>query len=164
MPAGVVIADAKLHIIECNEHFARLFGEDTLMAYEASPGMEGASLEKIVPFASLFRRALETETDIHRDALRQDDRVFSVTIFIIEPRSVVGGVIFDVTGSELRRDEIATRAREIIHKNLETVQEIAMRLGENMADTEILLRSLSEGFSSGTTHAISEKDLRGRHP
>ena len=164
IPAGVVVVDAKLHIIECNEHFARLFGEDTLMAYEASPGMEGASLEKIVPFASLFRRALDTETDIHRDALRQDDRVFSVTIFTIEPRSVIGGVIFDVTGSELRRDEIATRAREIIHKNLETVQEIACRLGENMADTEILLRSLSEGFSSGGTHALTEKELRGRRP
>lgn len=161
IPAGVVIADNKLHIIECNEHFARLFGEETLMAYEASPGMEGAALEKIVPFISLFRRALETESDIHRDALRQDDRVFSVTIFTIEPRSVLGGVIFDVTGSELRRDEIAQRAREIIRKNLETVQEIACRLGENMADTEILLRSLSEGFSSGA-RALSEKELRGR--
>lgn len=163
IPAGVVIANAKLHIIECNEHFARLFGEETLMAYEASPGMEGATLEKIVPFISLFRRALETETDIHRDALRQDDRVFSVTIFTIEPRNVIGGVIFDVTGSELRRDEIAQRAREIIRKNLETVQEIACRLGENMADTEILLRSLSEGFSSGA-RTIAEKDLRGRRP
>jgi len=164
MPAGVVLVDAKLHIIECNEHFARLFGEDTLMAFEASPGMEGASLEKIVPFAPLFRRALDTETDIHRDALRQDDRVFNVTIFTIEPRSVIGGVIFDVTGAELRRDEIAPRAREIIHKNLETVQEIACRLGENMADTEILLRSLSEGFSSGATHVLTEKELRGRRP
>lgn len=163
IPAGVVIADAKLHIIECNEHFARLFGEETVMAYEASPGMEGAALEKIVPFIGLFRRALDTETDIHRDSLRQDDRVFSVTIFTIEPRSVIGGVIFDVTGSELRRDEIAQRAREIIRKNLETVQEIACRLGENMADTEILLRSLAEGFSSGA-RAISEKDLRGRRP
>jgi iron only hydrogenase large subunit-like protein len=161
IPAGVVIANTKLQIIECNEHFARLFGEETLMAYEASPGMEGAALEKIVPFISLFRRALDTETDIHRDALRQDDRVFSVTIFTIEPRSVIGGVIFDVTGSELRRDEIATRAREIIRKNLETVQEIACRLGENMADTEILLRSLSEGFSSGT-RLVSDKELRGR--
>ena len=163
IPAGVVIVDTRLHIIECNEHFARLFGEETLMAFEASPGMEGAALDKIVPFSSLFRRALETETDIHRDALRQDDRVFSVSLFTIEPRNVLGGVIFDVTGSELRRDEIAKRAREIIRKNLETVQEIACRLGENMADTEILLRSLSEGFSSGAK-AIGEKDLRGRRP
>jgi len=163
IPAGVVIANAKLQIIECNEHFARLFGEEALMAFEASPGMEGAALDKIVPFIALFRRALDTETDIHRDALRQEDRVFSVTIFTIEPRSVLGGIIFDVTGAELRRDEIAKRAREIIRKNLETVQEIACRLGENMADTEILLRSLSEGFASGA-RAISDKDMRGRRP
>lgn len=133
------------------------------MAYEASPGMEGAALDKIVPFISLFRRSLETETDIHRDALRFDDRVFSVTIFTIEPRNVIGGIVFDVTGSELRRDEIANRAREIIRKNLETVQEIACRLGENMADTEILLRSLAEGFSSGAK-PIGDKDMRGRRP
>ena len=53
-----------------------------------------------------------------------------------------------MTGAEYRRDQIAQKAREIIRKNLETVQEIACRLGENMADTEILLRSLAEGFSS----------------
>ncbi len=163
IPAGVVIANNKLQIIECNEHFARLFGEETVMAYEASPGMEGAALDKIVPFISLFRRSLDTETDIHRDALRFDDRVFSVTIFTIEPRNVIGGIVFDVTGSELRRDEIANRAREIIRKNLETVQEIACRLGENMADTEILLRSLAEGFSSGAK-LIGDKDMRGRRP
>ena len=45
------------------------------------------------------------------------------------------------------REMIAKRAREVIHKNLKTVQEIACKLGENMADTEILLRSLAEGFS-----------------
>jgi PAS domain-containing protein len=162
IPAGVVIANAKLHIIECNEHFARLFGEETLTAFEACPGLEGASLEKIVPFTQLFRRVLETETDIHNACLRQGDLVYSITIFTIEPKSVIGGVIFDVTGSELRRDEIAKRAREIIHKNLETVQEIACRLGENMADTEILLRSLAEGFSREETHAMSERGLRGR--
>ncbi len=162
IPAGVVIANADMHIIECNERFAGLFGEDVLTAFQAKPGMEGASLEKIVPFAELFRRVLESELDFHRDSLRHEDRVFSVSIFSIEPQSVVGGVIFDVTGSELRRDEIAQRAREIIRKNLETVQEIACRLGENMADTEILLRSLSEDFSS-KAKPISEKDLRGRH-
>ena len=162
IPAGVVIVNDRLHIIECNEYFARLFGEETCAAYEARPGLEGASLEKIVPFARMFRRVLETEADIHNDSLRHEDRVYGLTIFTIEPRSVVGGVIFDVTGSELRRDEIAKRAREIIHKNLETVQEIACRLGENMADTEILLRSLAEGFSSAEGRAGKETDPRGR--
>ncbi len=162
IPAGVVITNADMHIIECNEHFAGLFGEDVLTAFQAKPGMEGASLEKIVPFAELFRRVLETENDFHRDSMRHEDRVFNVSIFSIEPQSVVGGVIFDVTGSELRRDEIARRAREIIRKNLETVQEIACRLGENMADTEILLRSLAEDFSSDAK-TLSDKKLRGRH-
>ena len=74
-----------------------------------------------------------------------------------------GERLLEVRGLVLRRDEIANRAREIIRKNLETVQEIACRLGENMADTEILLRSLAEGFSSGAK-LIGDKDMRGRRP
>jgi hypothetical protein len=42
---------------------------------------------------------------------------------------------------------IAQRGQEVIRKNLKTVQEVACLLGENMAETEILLRSLVEGFT-----------------
>jgi hypothetical protein len=40
------------------------------------------------------------------------------------------------------------------------VQEIAFRLGENMADTEILLRSLAYGFSSkDSSHKEETEDV-----
>jgi hypothetical protein len=53
----------------------------------------------------------------------------------------------DVTSTELRREQIASRAREVINKNLSTVQDIACKLGEHMAETEILLRSISEDYA-----------------
>ena len=60
---------------------------------------------------------------------------------------VVGAMMFDVTSSEFRREEIAAQAREVIRKNLATVQDIACKLGEHMADTEILLRSIAENYA-----------------
>lgn len=48
--SGVVIADKKLQIIECNRNFAELFGADTVEAFDACPGLAGADLSRIVPF------------------------------------------------------------------------------------------------------------------
>ena len=147
MPSGVVIADAKLQIVECNERFARLFGEETMLGYQARPGMEGAKLERIVPFAGLFRDVLDKNRERRSAMVRLGDKLLEVTVFVIEPRQIVGGILSDVTRTEVRREQIAQRAREVIEKNLATVQEVACKLGEHMADTEILLRSIAEDYA-----------------
>ncbi|MEZ4485865.1 MAG: hypothetical protein R2864_15305 [Syntrophotaleaceae bacterium] len=95
-------------------------------------------------------RVLKSDCALHREALHVDNRIFDLTIFPIEAGQVVGGVISDVTLSELPREMIAQRGQEVIRKNLKTVQEVACLLGENMAETEILLRSLVEGFAPAT--------------
>ena len=63
---------------------------------------------------------------------------------------MIGAVIFDVTNTELRREQIAARARKVIDRNIATVQEIACRLGEQMADTELLLRSIADDYADDT--------------
>jgi len=151
MPSGVVIADADLKVIECNENLARLFGGDVLLAYQARPGLEGVHLGKVVPFPEIFQRVLESGQDYLRDMMRLGDRVINLTVFTIDPHENVGGILLDVTSTELRREHIATRAREVIDKNLATVQEIAFKLGEHMADTEILLRSIAADYAEEET-------------
>jgi iron only hydrogenase large subunit-like protein len=148
MPSGVVIVDEGLRIVESNRSFANIFGEDTACAFEASPGLEGARLEKIIPFDDLFRAALRTGEDILREHFNYENKLLNITIFTIERGQVVGAIIQDVTSTELRREQIACKAREVINKNLATVQEIACMLGEHMADTEILLRSIADDYSS----------------
>jgi len=147
IPSGVVIVDKKLNIIECNRKFAATFGEDTLAAFDACPGLAGADLRRIVPFANLFESSLKSGNDIRRDSFRVNRRLYNITVFNIEPREVAGAVIFDVTQTEMRREQIAERARQVIEKNLTTVQEIACRLGEHMADTELLLRSIADDYA-----------------
>lgn len=147
MPSGVVIADRDLNVVECNENLAQIFGGDLLLGYRASPGLEGVALRKVLPFADVFQRVLDNGQDVRRELIRIDDRLINLTVFTIEPHETVGGILLDVTSAELRREHIATRAREVIDKNLAAVQEIAFRLGEHMADTEILLRSIAEDYA-----------------
>ena len=76
----------------------------------------------------------------------------------------VGAVIEDVTTVELRREQIAKTAKEVIHNNLVTVQEIACRLGEHMADTEILLNAIAKGFTELETQSEESDDAGDRPP
>jgi PAS domain-containing protein len=148
IPSGVVIVNADLTIVECNRHFAEIFGARAAASYDAVPGLAGADLRPIVPFYDLFVTALNTGADIHRDSFKSGEQLLNITLFTIEPQQIVGAVIADVTPAELKREQIARRADEVIRKNLATVQDIACRLGEHMAETEMLLRSISQDYAA----------------
>lgn len=81
MPAGVVIADAGLRIIECNRRFASIFGSDMEMVFDASPGMEGAQLSKIVPFHKVFRNVLVTGEDWVDHDIAYRDHQLNISVF-----------------------------------------------------------------------------------
>ncbi|MGL4941887.1 MAG: [Fe-Fe] hydrogenase large subunit C-terminal domain-containing protein [Thermoguttaceae bacterium] len=147
IPAAVVIVDHTLHLIECNRRFAELSGEDSAAVFDTIPGMAGSDLRKLIPFTDIFEDVLRTGTELSHDTLRLNDRLLSINVFNIDPGQVVGAILFDVTGIECRREQIAARAREVIHKNLSTVQDIACMLGEHMAETEILLRSIADDYT-----------------
>lgn len=147
IPAAVAIVDKSLNLIECNRRFAELCGEETVEVFETAPGLPGANLRRLIAFPELFEQVLRSGDEVRLDTHRWNRRLLSINIFNIDPGQVVGCIMFDVTGSELQREQIASRAREVINKNLTTVQDIACRLGEHMAETEILLRSIAEGYA-----------------
>jgi PAS domain-containing protein len=146
MPSGVVLVDNKFNIIECNKNFAKIFGDDALNCYMAKPGMEGAILEKIVPFCDKFKTFLHSDMEYHQELIRFNNKVFNLSLFSVEKKLTIGAIVLDITHSELRRDHIAQQAQKVIEKNLTSVQEIACKLGENMADTEILLRAITDDY------------------
>ena len=45
-----------------------------------------------------------------------------------------------------RRKTVVEKTRQVITKNLETVQTVAALLGENAASTEVLLNSIMESY------------------
>ena len=69
------------------------------------------------------------------------------------------GIFQDITEPIFQKEQIIGRARDVIQKNLKTVQQIAYLLGENAADSEIILNSIVRSFSP---EDIDEARRRGR--
>jgi len=152
MPSAVVMVDKKLNILEANDAFMRAFCGDMYDIFAARPeGVMGAALERLTPFADVFKASLKTGTDIHKEHFRYQNKLYDLNVFTVEKGEIVGAVISDVTKMEMDREKIARRAREVITKNIATVQDIACLLGEHMVETELLLSSIAEDFDSATS-------------
>jgi PAS domain-containing protein len=143
MPSAVVIVDQNLKIIECNASFVRLFCSDG----QQPADFEGSALGGIIPFHNLFRRVLDSGEDIVGHDIRYLRRILNASIFTIEPHTVTGGIFRDITEPTFQKEQIIGRAQAVIEKNLKTVQQIAFLLGENAADSEIILNSIVRSFS-----------------
>ncbi len=153
IPCGVVIVDKDLRVVEANCQFARLIGEEEF--YNATQ-FNGAMLDKLVNFSSVFRSALEFEGDVIERDIRYKDVILHLIVFNIEPHKYVGGIIQDVTNPFVKRDEVIKRTQSVIEKNLSTVQKIAFLLGESAADIESILGSIIELFKE---REIEEEDI-----
>jgi len=143
MPSAVVVVDENMKIVECNANFVRLFSTEA----ELPKNLEGSTLGGVMPFSDLFRRVLDSGEDIVGHDIRYERSILNTSIFTIEPHSVIGGVFQDITEPSFQKEQIIGRAQEVIQKNLKTVQQIAFLLGENAADSEIILNSIVHSFS-----------------
>jgi PAS domain-containing protein len=155
MPSAVVIVDDDLKIIECNSNFVHLFAADEQLPKD----LEGSALDAVIPFSYLFHRVLESGEDIVGHDIRYQRNILNTTVFTIEPHSVLCGVFQDITKPIFQKEQIIARAREVIQKNLNTVQQIAYLLGENAADSEIILNSIVRSFSP---EEVDDKDGGGQ--
>lgn len=158
IPSPIVIVDAKLNIIEYNNEFRDTFWNEEEHAdiYDYN-NLYGANLRDFISFTNLFSASLELEQDIHKEHVRHEDKLFDVVVFNIDKKQSVGGIIEDVTNTEMHKEQIAAKAREVIHKNLATVQQIACTLGEHMAETEVLLRSIAKDYAAEETEEAKLK-------
>lgn len=147
MPSAVVMVDADLNIVETNEAFVKMFVPDLLDLFKAgTDGIAGAQLEKILPCTALFENTLKTGIEVHKEHFPIGNKLYDISLFEIDAGKLVGAIITDVTKTEMRREQIAKKAQEVIEKNIATVQNIACLLGEHMVDTELLLSQISEGY------------------
>ncbi len=147
MPAAVVIVDAGMKIVETNEAFIKMFAPELsdLFALGAD-NIAGAHLDKILPCSALFKNTLKTGAETHKEHYSIGDKLYDISLFEIDSGKLAGAIITDVTETQMRREQIAKKAREVIEKNIATVQNIAGLLGEHMVDTELLLSQIEQGY------------------
>jgi iron only hydrogenase large subunit-like protein len=120
--------------------------------------LEGRELASLVPFHRLFAGVLKTGEDIVDRDLRYRDTILHLSIFSIEKHALVGGIIQDITKPAVQKEQVIRKAREVIQKNLATVQKIAYLLGENAAESEITLNSIIESFTPAGIEDAARSD------
>jgi iron only hydrogenase large subunit-like protein len=147
IPAGVVIVDRHLRVVECNRRFAELFDESAVVAFD-SCGLVGAELRLFVGFSDLIATVLEGGGELQRPYQVCGDKILNISVFTISPHQSVGAIVQNVTSIELRREQVSEKARAVIQKNIVTCQKIARNLGEHMAETEILLREIAGAYTN----------------
>lgn len=146
IPAGILLVDNDLKISDMNSFCANLLGEDVMMVYEASPGLQGVELQRVCPFAELFRTALTTGKEITERQIRDQDKVWLVSIHNIQPHRLVFGIVQDLREPYVRKEWMLEKTEEVIRKHMSTVQQVACLLGENAAFTDATLRSVMEAL------------------
>lgn len=146
IPSGVVIVNDELKIIEANQSFAGILGEEIEEVYQAIPGLIDADLKKIIPFYKLFASALSTGVDNLERDIKHGNKMLHVSVFSIHKNKIVGAIVRDMSQPYIQREEVVNRAKTVNRKNLETVQKIAYLLGENASETEEMLNSIVEFY------------------
>ncbi len=151
LPSMVVICDENLKIIQTNNSFIELLGEDAREINEVIPGLAGADLKTLLPYAfyNLFTYVLTNHESITNRDLTHEGKLLNVSIFLIEKGKIVGAVIRDMSAPEVQKEEVVKRLTDVIDNNLSLVQQIGFVLGEGAAQTERMLNSIIESYKQG---------------
>lgn len=148
IPMGVVIVDSDMKIADCNIQFLELFGdmEEGFLDQSMLALVRGLPVERFIPFADKFKDQFYL-THPGQYRMHYKDKFIRVTFFLVEKNRLLGAMFDDITNPTIKRETVVKKAEDVIQKSLETVQQIASLLGENAAETEIMLNSLIEAFS-----------------
>jgi len=151
LPSAVILADKKLKIIQSNQSFIDLLGDDAVEINDIIPGLVGADLKSLLPYNiyNLFSYVIQNNEDIHNKDIHYKDSLYNISVFIIRKGSVVGAVIRDMYAPEVRKEEIIKRVTDVIDKNLAMVQKIGFLLGEGASETEQMLNSIIQSYKDG---------------
>ena len=153
--SGIVMVDKDLKVVDSNESFAKLMGEETEELYETIPGLKGADVSGLVPEVvyKMIVNVLASGEDRSERDLKFANKLLHVSVVSLYKNRVVGAVFRDMSAPMLVQDEIINRARRIIRQNIDTVQKVAFLLGDNAAETEELLNSIIETHRYGDDNA-----------
>ncbi len=144
IPYGVVIVDENMQIVDSNEKFINILGEEAQFIHENVPNLVGADARKLIPFSYLFEKVLKNGTDQIEQDVRYNDKYLNVSVMTVQSGKTVCGIVQNMHEPEVRKDLVINRTREVILRNLKVVQQIAFPLGENASFTETMLNSIVE--------------------
>lgn len=148
IPSGVVIVDNELKIADCNKNFVDIFEDypEGFLDAEGLRSFRGTPVSALVPWADKFKDQFYMSSP-SQYRFKHNGKVMRVTFFLVENKRLLGALFDDITTPTVRREAVVTAAEDVINKSLTTVQQIASLLGENAAETEIVLNSIIDEFN-----------------
>lgn len=154
IPHGVVIVDNELNIADLNKRFVDIFEDypESFLDAEGLKSFRGSPVSMFVPFAEKFREQFYMNKPAQY-RFKHEGKVMRVTFFLVESKMLLGAMFEDITSPVVRREAVIEKAEDVISKSLSTVQQIASLLGENAAETEIVLNSIIEEFDVSTDNS-----------
>jgi iron only hydrogenase large subunit-like protein len=151
LPMGVVIVNRQMNIAECNKEFVKLFSEiDFEPDEEFVQNYINLPIVKFIDITGYLEQILLGNRSLFQERIKYNDQFLRVSFFSIEKLNLAGVIFQDITTTSMKREVVIRKAEEVINKNLQSVQQIASLLGENAAETEIILRSLTDQFQYST--------------
>ena len=157
IPNGVVIVDNELNIADCNKRFIDIFEDfpEGFLDAEGLRSFRGTPVSNFVPFADKFREQFfMSKPSQYR--FRHEGKIMRVTFFLVESKALLGAMFEDITTPSVRREAVVEKAEEVIMNSMKTVQQIASLLGDNAAETEIVLNSIIEEFNVHNENAAED--------
>ena len=148
IPAGILLVDQDLKISDMNRFCANLLGEDISTIYDVSPGLSGMDLQEVSPFAELFQIVLNTGQEITERQIRDQEKIWLLSIYNIQPHRLVFGILQDLREPYVRQEWMLEQIRQVIRNHMETVQQVACLLGENAAYTDTTLRAVMQATAA----------------
>jgi iron only hydrogenase large subunit-like protein len=148
LPAGVLIIDKNLKIIQANQSFINTLGDEVKEINEVIPGLVGADIKTLLPytFHNIVSFVLNTNEEVINRDIQYEDRLLNISVFPIKRNKIAGAILRDLFIPEVRKEEIVARVTDAIDKNLEMVQQIGFLLGEGASETERMLNSIIQTY------------------
>ena len=146
---AMALVDNNMKILQSNEPFIDILGEEAKEINEIIPGLKGADITTLLPqgLSQQVDYVLKNKEDImNKDLPLDDGRFVNVSIFTLVPNKQVGLIIRNLFKGEDRPEEIISRLNEVIKANLLDVQQIGFVLGEGAARTEKMLNSIIRSY------------------
>ena len=149
IPSAMAILDKKLNILEVNEAFIRMFVKEDKDMYLADPQkLTGYPIDHFFEAHKLFATTLSGGKEMHKENHKFNNKFYDVHVFPIEENISIGVTITDITDVSHSREVVAQKAKEVIDKNITTVQQIACLLGEHMVQTESILNTIASQYDA----------------
>jgi iron only hydrogenase large subunit-like protein len=145
---GIVITNPELKVVDANQSFVEILGEDALEIHDVIPFLIGADIKTLLPsnLVSQLNYMMQHEEEKFVKDVEINDKLTNCTLFQLIPNQLYGIVMRNLHSKEERPEEIINRINKVIEENLRQVQQIGFILGEGAAKTEKMLNTIIETY------------------